>query len=211
MSLRLISPKPRIGPNESQDLIDSNEFSRVTLSCSERWCNSVQTKRIHEGDNTCSHANTGRKNESWAMNSVLIVDDEGGIRRLVAKWLSEDGYDVREAPDAEAALREMARDPADVVMCDVRMPGRDGLWLADQLRARFPPTAIVLATGLDSIPGTISLKSGVVEYVVKPFERELVLGAVSRAAAWHTAALTQPLGVAGPDNAVQMWLESEKE
>ena len=60
-------------------------------------------------------------------NSVLIVDDESGIRELLTRWLSAEGYELREAPDAETAVVELLKRPADVVMCDVEMPGLGGL------------------------------------------------------------------------------------
>ena len=122
------------------------------------------------------------------MSSVLIVDDEPRIREFLARWLTPAGYDVSEAPDADAALAAAGATPPDVVLCDVQMPGHDGLWLVDELRRRFPAIAIVLATASVSVPPAVSLQGGVVEYLVKPFERERVLAAVSRAVAWHEAA-----------------------
>ena len=138
------------------------------------------------------------------MSSVLIVDDEAGIREILTRWLSGEGYDIREAPDAETALDEMAKSVADVVMCDVEMPGRGGLWLAAELGQRFPATAIVLATALDSVPPMISLKPSIVEYLVKPFAQDLVVRAVARGIEWHGVALAR---AAGGDR-VAKWLES---
>lgn len=130
------------------------------------------------------------------MNSLLIVDDESGIRDLLTRWLSPAGYDIREAPTAEAALEELTKSPADVVMCDVEMPGKGGLWLAAQIGQRFPVTAIVLATALDSVPPVVSLQPSIVKYLVKPFARDLVVQAVSCGVQWHAAALerARPVG-----------------
>ena len=140
------------------------------------------------------------------MNSVLIVDDEVGIREILTRWLSAEGYDIREAPDAETALDEMAKAVADVVMCDVEMPGHGGLWLATELGQRFPTAAIVLATALDSVPPMISLKPSIVEYLVKPFAQDRVVRAIARGIEWHGVALaTAP--TAGGDR-VTKWLES---
>lgn len=122
------------------------------------------------------------------MSSVLIVDDEPRIRELLVRWLAPAGYDTREAPDAEAALAAVDASVPDVVLCDVQMPGRDGLWLVEQLRQRVPAVAIVLATANDSVAPVVSLQKGVVEYLVKPFERDRVLAAVRRAVEWHEAA-----------------------
>lgn len=68
------------------------------------------------------------------------------------------------------------------------MPGHDGLWLVERLRKSFPHVAIVLATADDGVPPGVSLQGGVVEYLVKPFERGPILGAIRRAVEWHEAA-----------------------
>lgn len=121
------------------------------------------------------------------VSSVLIVDDEPRIRKILVRWLVPAGYDTREAPDAETALSLLAASASDVVLSDVRMPGHDGLWLVEQLRKSFPDVAIVLATADDGIAPGVSLQGGVVEYLVKPFERGPVLAAVRRAVEWHEA------------------------
>ena len=143
------------------------------------------------------------------MNSVMIVDDESAIRVVLARWLAGEGYEIREAPNAEAALDELAKSTADVVLCDVEMPGQGGLWLAAQLRERFPATAIVLATAVDSIPPTTSFKPGIIEYLVKPFTRDLVLSAVVHGMEWHAAALAR--GPAAPANkeGLKEWLADD--
>ncbi len=125
------------------------------------------------------------------MPIVLVVDDESPIRELLVRWVSGDEYQVREAATAEAALADMRVTPADIVLCDVRMPGETGLWLTGQLRSLFPETAIVLVTSDTSVPPQISLQPGVVEYLAKPFTREEVLEAVRLAARWHETAVAE--------------------
>jgi len=125
------------------------------------------------------------------MPIVLVVDDESQIRELLARWVSADGYEVREADTAEAALAEMRVTPADIVLCDVRMPGETGLWLTGQLRSQFPETAIVLATSDTNVSPQITLQPGVVEYLAKPFTRDEVLAAVRHAASWHETAVSE--------------------
>jgi DNA-binding NtrC family response regulator len=123
------------------------------------------------------------------MPIVLVVDDERAIRDLLVRWISSDGHQVREAGTAEAALEAMQVTPADIVLCDVQMPGEDGLWLTGQLRSRFPETAIVLATSDRTVSSHVSMQPGVVEYLAKPFTREEVLAAVRLAAGWHVTAV----------------------
>jgi len=139
------------------------------------------------------------------MSSVLIVDDESGIREILTRWLSAEGYDIREAPDAETALDEMTKAAADVVLCDVEMPGHGGLWLASELGQRFPATAIVLATAVDSVPPTVSLKPSIVAYLLKPFAPDRVLQAVARAIEWHGVALANAPTTGG--DPVAKWLD----
>jgi DNA-binding NtrC family response regulator len=142
-----------------------------------------------------------------SVSVVLIVDDESGIRDILARWLSAAGHEIRQAVDAETALDDMAGAAADVVMCDVEMPGHGGLWLAAQLGQRFPTTAIVLATALDSVPAVNSLQPSIVEYLVKPFSRGLVVQAVSRAVQWRSVALTRVPAARPGEDGVAEWLD----
>ncbi len=124
------------------------------------------------------------------MHSVLVVDDEPAVRALTSRWLEIIGYAARAANGAEQALEAMATDSAGVVLCDVRMPGRDGLWLAEQLRKGYPDTAVIMATGGQDLDAAIaSLRLGVLDYLVKPYSRERLREAVDRGIDWHHAAL----------------------
>jgi CheY-like chemotaxis protein len=125
------------------------------------------------------------------MPTVLVVDDESQIRDLLVRWISGDGYEVRQADTAAAALADMQAARSDIVMCDVHMPGESGLWLTGQLRAQFPETAVVLATSDRTVPPQVSLQPGVVQYLAKPFTREEVLAAVRLAAGWHETAVSE--------------------
>ena len=64
----------------------------------------------------------------------------------------------------------MKANPAAVVFCDVQMPGQGGLWLAGVLRTQFPYAAIILATGVATVPATTSLRPGILAYLTKPFD-----------------------------------------
>ncbi len=140
------------------------------------------------------------------MTSVLVVDDQPLVREFLVRWLGPAGYETAEAPDAEAALALLAERPFTVVLCDVRMPGRGGLWLVDQLREKFPGVAIVLATGDSAIAPAVSLQSGVVDYLVKPFVRERVLDAVARAVEWSEHAPVEDDRRAKASNPLNEWL-----
>jgi putative nucleotidyltransferase with HDIG domain len=119
----------------------------------------------------------------------LIVDDEPGVRHLMRRWLESRGYSVAVAPDADQALEVLAAARPAVALCDLRMPGHDGLWLAGQMRREYPDTAVIIATGLNDVSAVVeSLRHGVVDYLTKPFERDRLCQAVSRGVEWHESA-----------------------
>lgn len=141
------------------------------------------------------------------MAAVLIVDDEGAIRQLLSRWLVAAGHPVIEAPDADSALAVLASQTVGVVLCDRSMPERDGLWLIEQMKGRFPNVAIILATADDAIPARISMQSGVLGYLVKPFKEQLVLEAVQDALAWHRVAAKRPaVAPAAAADPIDAWL-----
>ncbi len=140
---------------------------------------------------TCGRARiaTASPPAAEAKRSVLIVDDEPGVRHLMRRWLESRGYAVVVAPGAEKALEVLAATPTAVALCDLRMPGHDGLWLADQLRREHPDTAVIIATGVNDVSSAVeSLRQGVVDYLTKPFERDRLCEAVSRGVEWHRSA-----------------------
>jgi DNA-binding NtrC family response regulator len=143
------------------------------------------------------------------MSLVLIVDDEADVRRILKRWIGGAGHEIAEADSAAAALDVLARRPADVVFCDVQMPGdRDGLWLAGEVRRRYPSSAVVLATGVTTVPPETSLRAGVLAYLVKPFERTRLLEALDAAVKWN--AKTTAVGPQPEDTGDRLtaWLES---
>ena len=142
---------------------------------------------------------------------VLIVDDEESIRQILARWINTIGYETREADSAEAGLEAMNANAAAVVFCDVQMPGQGGLWLTGVLRNQFPQAAIVLATGVSTVPATTSLRPGILAYLTKPFDESDVRDALERSMVWHDAAVAsgaQPSQRPDPDAGLQAWLDS---
>lgn len=113
---------------------------------------------------------------------VLVVDDEAPIRRLLQHWVEGEGATVVQAGTAEEGLAIVDADPPAVALCDIRLPGRNGLWLAEQLKAQHPDTAVVMTTGVNEFDAAVnSLQAGVVDYLVKPFVRERMVEALQRA------------------------------
>jgi len=122
-------------------------------------------------------------------HSVLIVDDENSVRNLMARWLESGGFRVTTAGSAEEALGRLHEFPPAVALCDIRMPGHDGVWLAERIRQEFPETAVIMATGVQDVgPAVQTLRRGVIDYLTKPFGRDRLREAVTRGLEWHEAA-----------------------
>ena len=118
------------------------------------------------------------------MARILVVDDEASIREILFRRLTQWGHDVVTAHNAEAALKEMATAPAQIVFSDVIMPLLDGVWLAKEIRERWPETVIVAVSGAQEIQTVVKMRQhGAIDYVTKPIGREMLHQALERALA----------------------------
>ncbi len=115
-------------------------------------------------------------------NTILIVDDEKDIRRLLSLKLSGKGYHCRMAGSADQALRKLRSDPAELVILDIKMPGKSGVELLSEIKTRYPDTEVIMATGVTDINVAINcLKKGAYDYLTKPFNLGDVALSVERA------------------------------
>ncbi len=113
---------------------------------------------------------------------ILIVDDEDSIRELILRKLSSEGYQCKEAGNAEQAWETLTREPVSLVLLDVKMPGKSGLELLPEIKTRFPDTAVVMATATTDTGIAIEcMKQGAYDYIIKPFDLEDILHSVRRA------------------------------
>ena len=116
-------------------------------------------------------------------STILIVDDEAVVRRVLSRMLAEEGYRVREARDGKEALEEIRADPPDLVLLDVEMPVMDGLAACRELRqsdlTRALPVIIVTSRteAADELRG---LHCGADDYVAKPFDADEIKARVAR-------------------------------
>jgi two-component system phosphate regulon response regulator OmpR len=107
---------------------------------------------------------------------VLVVDDDQKIRDLLGRYLSENGFRVTTASDAQAARADMRGLEFDVVLLDVMMPGENGLDLARDLKATRQVPICMLTARSEAEHRIEGLEAGVDDYIPKPFEpRELLL------------------------------------
>ncbi|WP_291161509.1 sigma-54-dependent transcriptional regulator [Gemmatimonas sp. UBA7669] len=138
------------------------------------------------------------------MPSVLIVDDEPNIRRMVGALLSAEGYDVRDAADGVTGLALAETAEPDVALIDLMMPGSlDGLGLLEKLRERRPDVPVVMMSGRAALTDAVrATKLGAFTFLEKPLTPEGVLLALAsafelRQARRAAAALREDLGISG--------------
>ena len=113
---------------------------------------------------------------------ILIADDDNDLRTALGQLLELEGFGIAEAPDGEAALALTQQTRYDLVLLDVKMPGRDGLEVLAVLHARWPSLPVIMMSGQ---PGrnTVAnaLEGGACDFILKPFDDEFVLKAVKHA------------------------------
>lgn len=118
---------------------------------------------------------TGRK-------SILLIDDDDSIRRVVEYNLREEGYDVTTAPSGTEGLRLFQDRAVDLVLTDIRMPEMDGLDLLVRLKAMQPDLPVVLLTAHGTISSAVeAMKLGAFDYLTKPFDRDRLRATVRKA------------------------------
>ena len=106
---------------------------------------------------------------------LLVVDDDKGIRETMDLALTEEGYIVDTANDAEEAREAIRANTPDLLVLDVMLPGQDGFELCREIRRTSSVPIILLTAKTDTIDIVVGLESGADDYVTKPFEmRELV-------------------------------------
>jgi two-component system KDP operon response regulator KdpE len=108
--------------------------------------------------------------------SVLVVDDEPALRKVIRSSLAASGFNVEEAGTGREAVGVVRQRPFDLVLLDVNMPGMSGIEACEQIRALAPRTGIVMVTVRDAEEDKVrALEAGADDYVTKPFRfRELV-------------------------------------
>ena len=106
-------------------------------------------------------------------NRILVADDHDSLRRGIARALSETGQDVEEAANGNAAIEQLHAGQFDVVVCDLKMGGSDGLDVLRTTKALHPTTAVILMTAFGSVQTAVeAMRIGAFDYVQKPFEIE---------------------------------------
>jgi response regulator RpfG family c-di-GMP phosphodiesterase len=113
---------------------------------------------------------------------VLIVDDELSIRKVLAAMLPRSAFLSRTAASGAEALKILESEQVDAVISDLQMPGISGMELLGAVRRRYPHVAFLVATGVDDIRvGVRAMQQGADDYLVKPFDVDIVTMSLNRA------------------------------
>jgi len=101
---------------------------------------------------------------------VLVADDEPSIRFVLRETLEEEGFEVVEVEDGEAALERLTHDDFSLAFVDIRMPGLTGLEVLDRLSQQGSDTSVVIITAQNTFENAVeAMKHGALDYLVKPF------------------------------------------
>jgi two-component system, NtrC family, response regulator PilR len=107
------------------------------------------------------------------MEKILIIDDEKSLLELLTVVFKKEGYAVKTAPSAAGGFEILAKEPVDLVVTDIKMPGADGMDVLRYARENLPEVPVILITAYGSIAQAVeALKAGALDYVVKPFDVE---------------------------------------
>jgi diguanylate cyclase (GGDEF)-like protein len=115
---------------------------------------------------------------------ILVVDDDEMVREIIVASVTADGHNVEVCGDGVAALEKSNRDPYDLIVTDMRLPGLDGLSLIKKLKATECDTDVIVITGYGSVENAVEcMKAGALDYLIKPFTVEQIQVAVRKALA----------------------------
>jgi DNA-binding NtrC family response regulator len=121
---------------------------------------------------------------------ILVIDDEELIRETLAEYLTQQGYEVVACGSGEEGLERAARQPFAIVLCDMQLPGIDGLCVLERLQQLSPETSVLLITAFATVENAVeAFQRGAHDYLMKPILLEEVAGKIRRLFAMRELAL----------------------
>ena len=126
---------------------------------------------------------------------ALVVDDEADLRRVVAAYLTGDGFEVWEAADGTTALELARRHAPEVIVLDLKLPDIDGIEVCRQLRTFTDAYVVMLTARVEEVDTLIGLAVGADDYLTKPFSPRILLARI------HTVLRRPRAGAGGEDGA----------
>jgi two-component system, NtrC family, response regulator GlrR len=134
--------------------------------------------------------------------SLLLVDDDPDLLRLLAIRLKANGYGVTAVDSAQRALASIAAQRPDLVLTDLRMEGMDGMALFQEIQGAYPGLPVIILTAHGTIPDAVAaVKRGVFGYLTKPYDADELLRQIERALTLHGGSSSMQAGVG------QVWRE----
>jgi DNA-binding NtrC family response regulator len=116
------------------------------------------------------------------LKKILIIDDEEKLRNLLTRIINYEGFDVYQASDCKTALKKMAENDIDVVLCDVRLPDGSGVEFLKVLKEKYPIIEIILLTAYGNIPDSVkAIKDGAFDYITKGDDNSKIVPLIYRA------------------------------
>ena len=116
------------------------------------------------------------------MTHLLLVDDEESLRSVVAERLTDEGFQVVQASDGEAALKAIDGFAFDVIVSDLRLPGVDGRKVIETALARYPTIVAIVVTGYGTVKDAVDMiKLGAADFISKPFQFDELMHVLSKA------------------------------
>src|SRR5690348_9798225 len=164
-----------------------DDMSSGTYVADTRWYRQPSVNQLQEKENTMSEYKSDLLFGALTGNGrVLVVDDEPSVRTVVRLILEKAGYDVLEAENGEAAIEALStgenRLVLDVVICDIRMPKINGVQAIEYFQKEYPHVPVIVLTAYPNTDMAVSfMRHGVVDYLVKPVEAEILRNAVAKA------------------------------
>ena len=116
------------------------------------------------------------------LEKILVVDDEESVRTMVAVLLQKEGYQVSSSGSGDQALELLGERVFDLVLCDVRMPGMDGLELLDRIIGSYRDTTVIMMSAFGTVDLAVeAMKRGAYDYISKPFKPDEILLTLKKA------------------------------
>jgi phosphoserine phosphatase RsbU/P len=123
---------------------------------------------------------------------ILTIEDEQPIRRGIVAYLSDSGFTMLEASDGPSGIETFRHEHPDVVLCDLRLPGMDGLEVLSTITAESPETPVIVVSGVSLLNYAVqALKRGAWDYITKPIHDMAVLESAVRRVLDHAELLRQ--------------------
>lgn len=129
------------------------------------------------------------------MNTILIIDDEPIIRKLLARMMELEGYEVFQAADRASGLKLLTAKTPQLVLCDVFLPDGNGVEMVKEIKELQPETEVILLTAHGNIPdGVQAIKNGAFDYITKGDDNNKIIPIISRAMEKINSRPAQPSG-----------------